>query len=703
MRKYLYLLLTIFCLSCTKKDNNEDWPVYGGDSKANRYSPLDQINTENVKDLKVAWEFHTQDNPVDSASEIQCHPIVVNGTLFGTTSKLKAFALDAATGKRKWIFDPFKNAEPQIHASRGVTYWEEGEDKRILYTASSNLYCLDASTGNLIKSFGNEGIISLLEGLDKDVSGLYVINTTPGIVYKDLLILGSRVSENSDAAPGHVRAFDIKTGKRKWIFHTIPGPGEYGYETWPKDAYKKIGGVNVWSGFSLDEERGMVFLPTGSPSYDFYGKNRAGENLFGNCIVALNAETGKRIWHFQTVHHDLWDRDLPCQPSLVTVEHNGKKIDAVAQATKSGFVFLLDRETGQPLWPVEEKPFPESDLPGEVAWPTQPVPSIPEPFARQEFKEGDLNNLVPDSYPEFLEKFKKSKTGSIFIPPSKQGTLIFPGFDGGAEWGGNAFDPTSGILYINSNEMPWILTMVDVDGTENEVSKIQKTYTLNCAPCHGIDRMGDQHAFPSLVKIEGKYSREEVRKIINSGKGRMPSFKQIPEEEKKLLIDYLFEIETNIASRPKETKEGTEDKAFPYVHTGYHRFVDKNGYPAIKPPWGTLNALDLNTGKYLWRIPLGEFPELTKRGIPPTGTENYGGPIVTAGGVIFIGATKDEMFRAIDKKTGKVLWQTKLPAGGYATPTTYSVNGKQYVVIAAGGTKMGTKPGDSYVAFSLPD
>ncbi|HYG40713.1 MAG TPA: PQQ-binding-like beta-propeller repeat protein [Cytophagales bacterium] len=703
MRKLLYFLLLIFCLSCTKKDNNKDWPIYGGDSKANRYSSLDQINTDNVKQLEVAWEFHTEDNPVDSAAEIQCHPIVVNGTLFGTTSKLKAFALDAATGKRKWIFDPFKNSEPQIHASRGVTYWEEGEDKRILYTAGSNLYCLDASTGNLIKSFGNEGIISLLEGLDKDVSGLYVINTTPGIVYKDLLILGSRVSENSDAAPGHVRAFDIKTGKRKWIFHTIPGPGEYGHETWPKDAYKKIGGVNVWSGFSLDEERGMVFLPTGSPSYDFYGKNRLGENLFGNCIVALNAETGKRMWHFQTVHHDLWDRDLPCQPSLVTVEHNGKKIDAVAQATKSGFVFLLDRETGKPLWPVEEKPFPESDLPGEVAWPTQPVPSVPEPFARQEFKEGDLNNLVPDSYPEFLEKFKKSKTGSIFIPPSKQGTLIFPGFDGGAEWGGNAFDPASNVLYLNSNEMPWILTMVDVGGSGNEVSKIQKTYTLNCAPCHGIDRMGDQHAFPSLVKIGEKYSKEDVRRIINSGKGRMPSFKQIPEEEKKRLIDYLFEVETTIASRPKEMKEGTEDKAFPYVHTGYHRFVDKNGYPAIKPPWGTLNALDLNTGKYLWRVPLGEFPELSKKGIPPTGTENYGGPIVTAGGLVFIGATKDEMFRAIDKNTGKVLWQTKLPAGGYATPTTYAVNGKQYVVIAAGGTKMGTKPGDSYIAFSLPD
>jgi quinoprotein glucose dehydrogenase len=706
MYKLTSIIILLFLISgCDKKDNQagKDWPIYGGNSKANRFSTLRQINTENVKNMQVAWEFHTGDTSSENPSQIQCHPIIVNGFLYATTPLLKVFALDGATGKMKWIFDPFENVEPQYHSNRGVVYWEKEDDKRILFTAGSHLYAINAVTGKLITSFGEDGKVNILEGLDQDASGLYVVPTSPGIVYKDLLILGARVSENNDAAPGHVRAFDILTGKRKWIFHTIPHPGEYGYDTWPKDAFKTVGGANVWTGFSLDEERGLVFLPTGSPSYDFYGKNRPGENLFGNCLIALKAETGERVWHYQTVHHDIWDRDLPCQPNLVTITKDGKKIDAVAQATKSGFIFLFERETGKPLFPIEERPFPSSDLPGEQTWPTQPIPLKPEPFARQDFKESDINNLVPESYPEFLEKYKKSKSLGQFVPPSKEGTIIFPGFDGGAEWGGNSIDPETGIMYINSNEMPWILTMIDVEDPKKGNSSAQKLYTLNCGPCHGSDRMGDQHNFPSLVGIGKKYSHEEIKRIINTGKGRMPSFKQISEKDKDLLIDFLMDIEPSVESRRTELKEIAKEGDFPYIHTGYNRFMDKNGYPGIKPPWGTLNAIDLNTGDYVWKVPLGEYEELTKKGIPPTGTENYGGPINTAGGLIFIGATKDEKFRAFDKKTGKVLWETKLPAGGYATPSTYEVNGKQYVVIAAGGAKMGTKAGDSYIAFTLPN
>jgi quinoprotein glucose dehydrogenase len=701
MKQLLFSAIILLSFSCIEKRSDVDWRVYRGGSEALAYSELDQINKENVNRLKVAWIYRTGDND-DKSMDNQCNPIIVNGVIYGTSPKLFIFALEADTGKELWKFDPFANEKPSVHANRGVVYWEKGKDKRILYTAGSYLYALNALTGEAISSFGENGRLNLKKGLDREVDDLYVVNTTPGIIYKDLIIMGSRVSENHDAAPGHVRAFNVVTGQREWIFHTIPQKGQKGSDTWPEETLETVGGANVWAGFSLDDKRGLVFMGTGSPSYDFYGANREGQNLFGNSVIALKAATGEYVWHFQTVHHDLWDRDLPCQPNLVTVTHNGKKIDAVAQATKSGFVYLFERETGVPLFPVEEKAYPGSDLPGEKAWPTQPLPTKPAPFARQIFTEADVTDISEEAREMALKRFKEIRSAGQFIPPSLEGTMILPGFDGGAEWGGAAVDPKKGIMYINSNEMPWILTMVPTNSPEGTISSAGlQAYTLNCTSCHGADKMGDQHNFPSLVGIASRMSKEQLHNIIEKGRGRMPSFSHLSQEKRDAIVSFILDEKQLDVKIAKENKPEISHDA--YVSTGYHRFVDKDGYPAIKPPWGTLNAIDLNTGEYKWQVVLGEFDELTKKGIPPTGTENYGGPVLTKSGLLFIGATKDKKFRAFDAGTGKILWETTLPAGGYATPATYSVNGKQYVVIAAGGTKMKTEPGDYYVAFTLDD
>jgi quinoprotein glucose dehydrogenase len=680
--------------------SDSEWPTHGGNPAHTQYSPLAQINTADVSRLKVAWVYHTGDHREDNRSQIQCNPIIVDGVLYATSPQIKVFALDAATGKELWTFDPFKaGAEASsLGANRGVTYWQSGNDRRILVCAGERLYALNARTGQPIASFGRQGSVDLTEGLGRDIKGLFVLSNTPGAIYKDLLILGTRVNEGpGPAAPGHIRAYDVRTGKIRWTFHTIPWPGEYGYNTWPPDAWQRIGGANAWSGISLDTRRGIVFLPTGSAAFDFYGGNRKGANLFADCLLALDAASGRRLWHYQFVHHDLWDRDLPAAPVLVTLRRNGRLIDAVAQTTKQGYVFVFERATGRPIFPIVERPVPPSDLAGEEASPTQPLPVKPPPFARQTFTEADATDISPEARAAVLSQLKAVRTGRQFIPPSKEGTIIFPGFDGGAEWGGAAFDPASGRLYVNANEMAWILTMVEMaPKTPGET-----VYRRNCASCHGIDRSGaTQQNAPALIKLAERLPREQALRIIEHGRGWMPSFGYLAEAQKRDLLRYLYDEEAaNVAST---TKPG-EVIDVPYTITGYNRFLDPNGYPAVKPPWGTLTAINLNRGEIDWQIPLGEFAELTKRGIPITGTENYGGPIVTAGGLIFIGATKDEKFRAFDKQTGKLLWETQLPAGGYATPSTYAVNGKQYVVIAAGGGKMGTKSGDAYVAFALPD
>ncbi|HTD92682.1 MAG TPA: PQQ-binding-like beta-propeller repeat protein [Chitinophagaceae bacterium] len=720
-RLLLIILVMVFSFACKRKPDvklGEDWPSYGGNSAGNRYSPLNQINLDNVKDLAVAWEYDASEkpdpaNPSQRAKEIQCQPIVVDGILYGTTPELKLFALTAATGEQLWKFEPAKENQ-RFNTNRGVIYWENGDDKRILYSAGAWLYAVNAIDGKPVITFGNNGRVDLHEGLSTnighDVSSLSVTATTPGALYKNTIVIGSSVSEGGDAAPGHVRAFDVVTGKLKWTFHTIPQPGEFGYDTWPPDAYKKIGAANNWSGLVMDDKRGVVYFGTGSPSSDFFGADRHGTNLFANCIMALEAETGKMKWYFQTIHHDLWDRDIPCPPNLVTIKHNGQNVDVVVQATKDGLVYVLDREKGTSLFPIEERKVPVNGLPGEQPWPVQQYPSKPLPFTHQVFTENDITDISPAAHDFVMKAYEQYRSSdNKFTPPNATGTLLF-GYSGGAEWGGNSIDP-DGILYLNANEDAWELQMIDMETRNRELASVTPGHALyirNCASCHGMDRKGSGEVFPNLVNIAGKRSAAEIGNVIKAGSGRMPSFQQLGEADRSSITNFLLNKEPKMVKPVDEhTIDDTavaKENDFPYIpaytNKTWKKFTDQDGYNAVKPPWGTLNAIDLNTGDYLWRVPLGEFPELTKKGIPITGTENYGGPISTAGGLIFIAATRDERIRAFDRKTGKVVWEYQLPAGGFATPVTYAVDGKQYIVIAAGGAR-GKKAGGKYVAFAL--
>ncbi len=681
-----------------------DWAAHGANAAHTQSSPLAQITPANVAALKVAWTYHTGDAR-PGRSQIQCNPIVVRGVLYATSPQLKVFALDAATGRPKWVFDPFTAGADSsaLGVNRGVVYWADadGRDARILVGAGFTLFALDAATGRPIQSFGTRGGVDLRAGLGDRAKGLYVVANTPGTIYKDLLIQGTRVGEGpGPSAPGYVRAYDVRTGAIAWTFHTIPQPGEPGHDTWPADAWTRVGGANSWSGVTIDRDRGLVFLPTGSAAFDFWGGNRKGHNLYANSLLVLKADTGAYVWHYQFVRHDIWDRDLPQSPVLVTVRRDGRAIPAVAQATKTGHVYVFDRETGAPLFPMEEQVVPPSDVEGEAAAATQPVPTAPPAFARQLFSEDQITDLSPEAAASVRERWLAAKRGSTWAPPSVEGTIIFPGFDGGAEWGGSSYDERSGLFYVNANEMPWILRLVKLGkpGQGGEPAG-RRTYQAFCGTCHGENRQGDPlRTVPSLDGIESRLSRTAVAAIIENGRAQMPSFKMIPAADREALIAWLFR-DVQVRRTTRTENDPAEDVV--YTHTGYNRFLDPQGYPGVKPPWGTLNAIDLNAGTLAWRVTLGEYPELTKRGIKPTGGENYGGPVVTAGGLVFIGATKDEKIRAFDAANGKTLWEASLPAAAHATPAVYAVDGKQYVVIAAGGGK-GTRSGDAYVAFALP-
>ncbi len=598
-----------------------DWPVVGNDPGGMRYSQLDQINRENVHELEVAWTYRTGELVDGRGNTIECTPIVVDGVMYVTTGRLRVVALNAATGEERWSFDPLKE-HPFPHAptsggvNRGCAYWSDGQpggQRRIIHgTSDGRLFSLDANTGRLDPEFGAGGVRNLRNELEPEVANFGYGPTSAVAIWQDTIIVGVSCGEGpAIAAPGHIRAFDVHTGREVWRFRTVPSPGDVGHDTWAGDSWVNRGGANAWGGFSVDVQRGLVFAGLGSAAFDFYGGDRHGENLFANCTVALDARTGERRWHFQTLRHDLWDHDLPVYPNLITVTHNGRQIDAAAQVTKTGYVYLLNRETGEPLFEIEELAVPLSDVPGERAWPTQPIPVKPPPFAVQRFDESNVTGIGPANRDGVLAQLQKVRSGGAFNPPSLMGTVVIPGFHGGATWSGASFDPTTGVLYVNSNNVPNLMTLVEEDD--------------------GGPRYG------------------------------------------------------------------------PFGHAGYIQFRDHEGYPAIAPPWGVLNAINLNTGEFAWRVTLGEYPELTARGVPQTGTENFGGTIVTAGGVVFIGGTKDERFHAFDKDSGRLLWEHQLPAGGYATPCTYSVGGRQFVVIAAGGAgKLGTKAGDAFVAFALP-
>jgi len=708
MKKSLYLALVstgIFLIATAVQKNyqpNDDeyteWKEYLGGPDRNHYSTLSQITPENVSNLKVAWTYSTPDS-----GQMQVNPIIVDGVVYGVTSSVQAFALDAATGKELWMFgDKLKSF---ASTSRGVAYWSEGSDKRILHTIGQNLYAIDATTGKSIPTFGDNGKVDLHTGLPEIAQKKFIISNTPGTIFEDLIVMPLRLSEGADAAPGDIRAFNVKTGKLAWTFHTIPYPNEPGYNTWPKEAYKntEVGAANNWAGMAVDRKRGIIYVPTGSAGYDFYGGKRIGKNLYANCLLALNARTGRLLWHFQTTHHDMWDRDLPAPPNLITVKHNGKMVDAVAQLSKQGYIYLFDRVTGKPLFQIQELSAPKSALPGEVAWPTQPVPVKPAPFARQAhtLTEKDISPYA-ENRDSLIAQFKTYRR-ERFAPPSKEGTIILPGFDGGAEWGGAGADPKEGIMYVNSNEMPWILTM-KATPKQDALAGLgtgERIYATSCVACHGSDRKGNaKSGYPSLVDIEKRRDKAFVTQIISNGKGMMPGFTTLSNTEKQALVAFLFGEEKKEVGG--SSTAGTKTPYLPFVSTGYNKFLDSKGFPAISPPWGTLNAIDMNTGEYLWKIPLGEHEALKQKGIPTTGSENYGGPVITANGLLFIAGTKDEKFRVFNKKTGALIWETKLPAAAFATPSTYQVNGKQYVVIACGGTKLGARKGNQYVAFALP-
>lgn len=707
IRQYLAAaaLVAVASGADTAERKDHDWRVYLGDAGGSHYSSLARIHRGNVTELKEAWRFRTGDAAKNS--QIQCNPLIVDGVLYGTSPQLKLFALDAATGRELWRFDPFQH--PGMAGgrgiNRGVVFWQEGAERRLLYTASQYLHAIDPGTGKLIESFGDGGRVDLTRGLDRDVTGLYLAGTSPGAVYGDVIIMSMRVGEGpGPAAPGHIVAYNVRTGQRQWIFHTIPQPGEAGHETWPADAWQTAGAANNWQGIVIDHARGLAFVPTGSAAFDFWGGNRQGANLYANCLLALDARTGERKWHFQFTHHDLWDRDPPAAPVLCEVQRDGKKIAAVAQVTKTGHVWVFARDTGESLFPWREEPVPASTMEGETAWPTQPMPLKPEPFARQYFTEEEATRRTPEAHAAVLAKLRELAPHHPYNPPSLRGTIIFPGFDGGAEWGGPAVDP-AGVLYINANEMAWLHQMVD--NRKAAAHPGQAVYNQLCIGCHAPDLSGNPAAnIPSLVNLGSRSQRKDFDELLRTGRGAMPSFAFIEPAQRQSLGDYLFALEapTHGAPATERSARPTEPaKKIPFATTGYKRFLDPDGYPAVRPPWGTLNAIDLNTGEYRWRRPLGELPELTAAGVPPTGTENYGGPLVTAGGVLFIAATRDEKFRAFDTATGDLLWETQLPAGGYAVPATFAIDGKQFVVIACGGGKMGTKSGDSYVAFALPD
>lgn len=780
-----------------------DWPAYGGQAAGDHYSSLSQINRANVRNLQIAWKF-------DAGEEggLETSPIVVGRVLYAYTATQKVIALDAASGSLIWKFDSGIVGKSPV---RGLSYWTDGKEGRIFASVTNFLYALDAQTGKPITTFGEEGRIDLRKDLRGDYRLLSIALTSPGIVYRDLIIVGGRNPETHPSPPGDIRAFDVRTGALRWRFHTIPHPGEFGYETWPKDAWQEAGAANNWAGMALDAERGIVYVPTGSPVFDFYGADRVGDDLFADTLLALDAQTGKRIWHFQGVHHDIWDRDFPSPPALISVKRNGKRVDAVAQTSKQGFLFLFDRTTGKPLFPIEERNYPASRIPGEVTAPTQPVPLLPEPFARQVLTEDLLTQRTPAAHAWAVQEFSTYLSAGQFVPTAlDKETVVFPCFLGGAEWGGPAVDPRHGIIFINSNEWACVVAL-----TENKPARStgERTYHNQCSVCHNDDRKGSPPTYPSLVDVGQRLSPSQIESTILQGKGRMPAFPNLKGDYLESLVQFVTKgtdanpnansekAEAAAASVPAASQEKgpelsgvalganayaskcatchgdhregkpptfpaltgvtarlsnpqIEDRihqgkglmpGFPglsgkeldgllsyldtaqnaidpdpdhdaiysataegapmrYRITGSRDFLDPDGYPAIKPPWGTLNAIDLNTGKYLWKIPLGEYPDLAAKGLTNTGTENYGGPIVTAGDVLFIGATVyDKKFRAFDSRTGQLLWETVLPYAAVATPATYMIDGKQYVVVTAGGGKDPKSPsGSVYVAFALP-
>ena len=694
-------LLILILGACNHDDlsngKNQEWRYYNGDLAGNQFSTLSQINQTNVKELEVAWTFDMPAN--EPISTIKCNPLMVNGMVYVITSAKNLVALDPGMGDEKWYLN-FQEIDStgRPGTARGLQYWEHGDDRRIFYVYADRLYAINAKDGTLNKSFGKEGSISFRTGLNI-APDLVIRMTTPGVIFQDLLIVGSMVAEQWPAGPGHIRAFDVQTGELVWIFHTIPQPGEFGYETWPSEAYKYVGGANSWAGMSLDQERGIVYIPTASPTFDFYGANRIGQNLFSDCVLALNAKTGERIWHYQTVRHDLWDRDLPCAPKLITTRYQGVPKDVVVQPTKQGHLFILERETGEPLFDIQEVSAPPSKVDGEAAWPSQPIPTWPPPFTRQYFSEDLITDISPEAH-DFVRQKRAGFQTQIFSPPDTLGVVLQPDFGGGAGWGGAAVDEKRRVLVVNANDFPGILQLVNQESErKRRISSGSDIYQLHCASCHGEKREG-LHLYPSLLHAMEKYSPREINNLLDKGLGLMPAFDFFSREEKEAIVAFLSGGNAKlIISNPKQILN--KKPSLKYAHRGNLLFSDQNGYPAIKPPWATLTAYDIDSWEIKWQETLGTYAELMGPGGSETGTKTLGGPIATAGGLVFIASTADGYFRAFNSDTGEILWRYRLPGNGLATPAAYWWKGRQYLLLAVSGDEI-TKTKGRYLAFNLP-
>ncbi|MDE1175820.1 MAG: pyrroloquinoline quinone-dependent dehydrogenase [Edaphobacter sp.] len=695
---------------------HSSWREYGGSPDGAQYSSLSQVNRENVGQLHQVWSFSTGD-----ARGYSFNPLVIGRDMYVLAHDNSIVKLDAATGKEIWT-RPL-HAKTLLITNRGLTYWQskDGRDRRLILSVDNALRELNAETGEPIENFGDHGSVDLRDGLGRDPHSLTLVQSyNPGKIYGDLLILGSATNEEYASGPGDIRAYNLLTGKLAWIFHTIPHPGEPGYETWPKDAWKSVGGANAWSGMALDEKRGIIYLPTASPKYNFYGADRPGKNLYGDSLVALNARTGKLIWYYQMVHHDIWDYDNAGTPMLLTVRHDGRMVDVVAQASKVGFVWVFERETGKPLWPVEERPVGKSPMPGEETWPTQPFPTKPLPFARQSFTAKDLSPyLEPAERESLLKQMAAARNDGLFTPPSTTDTVEMPGNNGGANFGGSAIDPRRGYFYVVSKDLPSMLKLTLAKAPlQSGTPEIRgrSLFEANCSLCHGSDLKGKPPAIPALQDVHSRLSDDEIAKTIRSGRGSMPSFAHLGDADTSAILAYLKrpELAPAMAEQAQTAPALNQDPAQLHYRSGFGFMFAESGLPVIAPPWTTLTAYDLNTGDILWQRPLGEVPELAAQGHTDTGSHFPKiDPVVTAGGLIFTGS-RDRKVRALDATTGKTLWEFEVGAALEGMPAVYEVGGREYVVFCAAAratththalpdhpASQDPIPG-AYVAFALP-